>query len=438
MWTPRYHGCSAAARPSPCWPLAATLLVVSLTLLSGGCRRNAKPGVGATAKPTKTKRDPRKDLVLIDSHVHLTPLAGPMRLALRMFSELNIEKFAVKSAGNPGTPRYAATLRWANRLGERMAFFINVDWDGVDDPGWGKREADKIERAMRDGASGIKIFKALGLGVRLKDGSLLKVDDPRLDPLFERCAQTGAIVAWHVADPVAFFEKPDKNNERYAELSLAPDWSFYGKDYPSHAALLAARDRVIAKHPKTTFLGIHLANHPEKISYVAKILDRFPNLYVDIAARVPEIGRHPVPTLKRFFERYQRRILFGTDLIITPRGMQLGSISKDGRLPTYKDAITFYKVHRRFFETADRDFDHPTPIQGDWTINGIDLPLAILKKIYYENADKLIFAKRRAYLAKKRAGADKTATQKTATQKTATQKTATQKTATQKTTSRAR
>jgi predicted TIM-barrel fold metal-dependent hydrolase len=390
-----------------CQGMAAALLLLAATLpTTAGCRQNAKPkaAVGtAKAKQTAT-RDPRKDLVLIDSHVHLTPLPGPMRLALRMFAELNIEKFAVKSAGNPGTPRYAATLRWANRLGERMAFFTNVDWDGIDEPGWAKREADKVERAMKDGASGIKIFKALGLGVRLKDGKLLKVDDPRLDPIFERCAQTGAIVAWHVADPVAFFEKPDKNNERYAELSLAPDWSFYGKDYPSHAALLAARDRVIAKHPKTTFLGIHLANHPEKVSYVAKILDRFPNLYVDIAARLPEIGRHPVPTLKRFFTRYRRRVLFGTDLIITPRGMQLGSVAKGGP-PTYKDAITFYKIHRRFFETADRDFDHPTPIQGEWKINAVDLPLAVLKQIYYENADKLIFAKRRAYLAKRRAAA---------------------------------
>jgi len=324
-----------------------------------------------------------------------------MRLALRLFAEIRVDKFAVKSAGNPGTPRYAATLRWAQRLGDRMAFFTNIDWEDIDKPTWAKREADKIERAMKDGASGIKIFKALGLGVRLKDGSLVKVDDPRLDPIFKRCEKTGAIVAWHVADPVAFFKPTTPKNERYAELSLAPDWSFYGKDYPSHEALLAARDRVIAKFPKVTFLGIHFANYPESLTYVAKTLDRFPNLYIDISARVPEIGRHPVAKLKALFTRYQRRILFGTDLIITPRGMQLGSVAKNGP-PGYDDAVRYYQVHRRFFETADKNFDHPTPIQGDWKINGIDLPLSVLKNIYRDNAERLIFAKRHAFVARQR------------------------------------
>lgn len=371
-------------------------LAISLTLALVGCKTSNKSGKTA---PQVDKRS-RAELRLIDSHVHITPLPGPMNLALRLFSELKIDKFAVKSAGNPGKPRYAATLRYANRLGERMAFFTNLDWDDIDDPGWGKREADKIEQAMRDGASGIKIFKALGLGVRLANGKLLAVDDHRLDPIFERCGKLGAIVAWHVADPVAFFEPITPANERYGELSLAPDWSFHGKDYPSHAALLAARDRVLARFPKTTFLGIHLANYPEKISYVAKTLERFPNLYVDISARIPEIGRHPVPTLQAFFKRFADRILFGSDFIVTPRGMQLGSVSKDGP-PTYKDALKFFRIHRRFFETADKDFAHPTPIQGDWKINGIDLPYDVLKKIYTDNADKLIFAPRRAFLARR-------------------------------------
>ena len=177
---------------------------------------------------------------------------------------------------------------------------------------------------------------------------------------------------------------------------MAPDWSFYGKDYPSHAALLAARDRVLKKHPKTTFLGIHLANHPEDIDYVARLLRACPNLYVDISARVPEIGRHPVKKLRAFFTEFQDRVLFGTDLVVTGQGLQLGSVSPDPQ--GYPEAVEFYRDHRRFFESAKRQMKHPTPIQGRWRINGIDLPLPILKKIYYDNADALIFAKRRAWL----------------------------------------
>ncbi|MCA9665205.1 MAG: amidohydrolase family protein, partial [Myxococcales bacterium] len=169
--------------------------------------------------------------------------------------------------------------------------------------------------------------------------------------------------------------------------------------------------RVLARHPKTTFLGIHLANYPENLDYVDKLLDRFPNLYVDISARVPEIGRHPVEKVRRFFEKHQDRILFGTDLIVTPRGMQLGSVSPDP--PTFKDAIKYYEAHRRYFETDLRNIKHPTPIQGRWRINAINLPKKILKKFYYDNADKLIFAPRRAWLAKHAAAAKQKPSSKT-------------------------
>jgi len=388
----------------------AVLLAAALACAaaSAGCERcqgrrggGGGSGAGTGAGSGAAKVDPRAALKLIDSHVHIYPLDGPMQLAQRIFAAVGVVKFAVKSAGQVGSEKYLATLRYAEYYGERMAFFVNLDWNGIDEPGWGKREADRLERAMKQGASGVKIFKALGLGVHLADNKLLAVDDPRLDPIFERAAATKAIVAWHVADPVAFFEPVTPKNERYDELSLAPDWSFHGEDqygnaYPSHAELLAARDRVLKKHPRTTFLGIHLANYPENIDYVARLLDSCKNLYVDISARVPEIGRHPVKKLKAFFTNYQHRILFGTDLIVTPAGMQLGSVSE--KPPNFADAVEYYRRHRRFFETADRQFDHPTPIQGRWKINGVDLPLPVLKKIYYDNAERLIFAPRRAYL----------------------------------------
>jgi predicted TIM-barrel fold metal-dependent hydrolase len=355
---------------------------------------------GTRTAAASKRSDPRSELRLIDSHVHITPLDTTFNLALRIFDAVGVDKFALKSAGTPGSPRYRATLRFAQHYGESMAFFTNLDWSGIDRPDWAEREVERLELAMRDGASGIKIFKALGLGVRLEDGSLLEVDDPRLDPIFARAGELGAIVAWHVADPVAFFEPVTPQNERYAELSVAPDWSFHGGDYPSHDALLAARDRVVEKHAKTTFLGIHLANYPENLDYVDRLLDSCPNLYVDISARLPEIGRHPLKKLRRFFLKHQERVLFGTDLIVSPNGLQLGSVSP--KPPEFRDAVKFYQIHRRFFETADRQFEHPTPIQGDWKINGIDLPLKVLVKIYRENAQRLIFDARRAYLQRNR------------------------------------
>ncbi len=346
--------------------------------------------------PDTAPPGPKQPLSIFDSHTHITPLAESVNSALRIFEAAGVAKFAVKSAGTPGEPRYIMTRRIAEVLGDKMAFFINLDWEDVDDPGWGKREADRLEQAMKDGASGVKIFKALGLGVRFKNEKLMRVDDKRMEPIWRRAGEVGAIVAWHVADPVAFFKPVDEKNERYGELSMAPEWSFHGKDYPSHEELLAQRDKVLRSFPKTIFLGIHLANHPEDLDYVDRLLDSCPNLFVDVAARLGEIGRHEAAKTRKFFIKHQDRILFGSDLIVTPRGMQLGSVSEEP--PTFKDALKFYADHRRFFETADRNIPHPTPSQGPWTINAINLPRDVLGKLYQTNAEKLIFSKRRAWL----------------------------------------
>jgi predicted TIM-barrel fold metal-dependent hydrolase len=388
-----------------------TVCLLTAALLAAGCKssdsshtgsraaaRSASgpaAGSGSGAAPEKTPPP------IIDSHVHITPTPEAFNTALQIFDQVGVTHFAVKSAGAPGGLRFSMTAQFAGLLGEKMAFFSNLDWDDIDDPGWGKREADSLERAMRAGASGVKIFKALGLGVRLKNGKLLRIDDKRLEPIWRRAGKLGAIVAWHVADPVAFFKKVDKNNERYEELSLAPEWSFYGKDYPSHDELLAQRDKVVASHPGTTFLGIHLANYPENLDYVGRLLDRCPNFYVDVSARLGEIGRHPPQKVRKFFIKYQDRILFGSDLIVTPRGMQLGSTSE--HKPDFDDAVRFYADHRRFFETAERQIDHPTPIQGRWKIDAINLPPAVLRKVYVDNAERLIFRPRRAWLRRQAA-----------------------------------
>jgi predicted TIM-barrel fold metal-dependent hydrolase len=376
----------------------SAVLALLLALLPASCERlrlppDRKPAATAPAKPYSPLGN---GLRIIDSHVHITPLPEPMNLALRIFSRVGVEKFAVKSAGVPGEPRYEATVKLARALGEKMAYFTNLDWDGIDDPGWGEREAARLEQAMKEGASGLKIFKALGLGVRTADGKLLKIGDPRLEPIWSRAAKTGAIVAWHVADPVAFFKPIDKNNERYDELKLAPEWSFHGQDFPSYGELMKAFETVVHTHPKTTFLGIHLASYPEDLDAAARLLDRCPNLHVDISARVPEIGHHPAEKARAFFLKYQDRILFGTDLIVTSNGMQLGSVSE--KPPELEDALRFYASHRQYFETADRQIAHPTPIQGRWKVDAINLPRAALQKLYYDNADRLIFALRRAWL----------------------------------------
>jgi predicted TIM-barrel fold metal-dependent hydrolase len=199
--------------------------------------------------------------------------------------------------------------------------------------------------------------------------------------MWDACAQLNIPVAIHVSDPIAFFLPTDRFNERYEELNHHPDWSFYDHDFPSNAELLEARNRVMARHPHTQFVVLHVGNFAENLENVSHNLDRFPNMAVDIAARIGELGRQP-RAARRFFDRYQDRILFGTDA--TPHGDEF---------PQQVFGDPLYEIYYRFLESDDEYFDYAPakiPPQGRWKIYGIDLTGPVLKKVYYENAARLL------------------------------------------------
>jgi predicted TIM-barrel fold metal-dependent hydrolase len=256
-------------------------------------------------------------------------------------------------------------------------------WYRANQPNYSKSQADLIANAKRAGACGLKVLKTLGLYLKdnINEGKLLAVDDPRFDPMWDACGQLGLPVAIHVSDPIAFFLPTDRHNERYEELSNHPDWSFHGPQFPSNDELLAARNRVFARHPKTQFVALHAGNFAEDLANVSAALDKHPNMHIDIAARIGELGRQP-RTARKFFDKYQDRILFGTDAV--PNGIETPQ-------QIYGDKL--YEIYFRFLETEDEYFDYapaPVPPQGRWQIYGIGLPPKILKKIYYDNAAKLL------------------------------------------------
>jgi len=264
----------------------------------------------------------------------------------------------------------------------RLVVFVRMDYLGdgdkekpetwaVNKPGFGLRMADGLSDAVKRGAVGLKLTKMLGLYLRGPDGKLLKVDDPRFDPVWQRAGELGIPVLWHASDPIAFFRPIDEHNERWEELYRHPEWSFYGEDFPKHQEIIDARNRVIARHPKTTFICAHMADIPEDLAKLSTYLDRYPNMNVGIAARIAELGRQPY-TARKFFLKYPDRILFGTDGV-----------------PPVSELIP----HWRFLETWDEYFpyeDNPFPPQGFWNIYGIGLPDDVLRKVYYENAQRII------------------------------------------------
>ncbi|VAX39381.1 hypothetical protein MNBD_PLANCTO02-84 [hydrothermal vent metagenome] len=318
----------------------------------------------------------------VNVHTHPFKLTDKeLDAMVRAMDESNIA-VSVSLDGQAGAKFPEHFQRLKKRHPGRFVVFVRMDYIGngqrkkkstwdVHQPGFGLRMADRLSEAVKQGASGLKLLKGLGLYLRDKKGKLIKPDDPRFDPVWQRAGELHIPVLWHCADPIAFFTPTNKKNERWEELYRHPEWSFDGKDFPKHQELIDARNRVIARHPQTTFICAHMADIPEDLAKLSGYLNKYPNMNVEIAARVAELGRQPY-TARKFFMKYSDRILFGTDGV-----------------PPVSELIP----HWRFLETYDENFayeDNPFPPQGLWNIYGIGLPDNVLRKIYYKNANRLI------------------------------------------------
>ena len=343
---------------------------------------------------------PRSRYPVIDIHTHLSFAArtengvaigeemkylAPVDALLPLMDRKNI-RVMVNLTGGVGRGLEESIQEFQRPYPERFITFTEPWWDRTNQPGYSEFQADEIARSQQAGARGLKILKTLGLYLRegISKGPLVKIDDPRFDAMWETCGSLGMPVAIHVSDPEAFFLPVDRFNERFEELNNHPDWSFYGGDFPSNRELLEARNRVLIRHPKTQFIVLHVGNYAENLPYVSECMDRFPNMHVELGARIGELGRQP-RTARKFFEKYQDRILFGTDAV--PHGT-------DTPQQVFVDEL--YEIYYRFLETEDEYFDYapaPVPPQGRWQIYGLGLPDGILKKVYYENAARLLRVK---------------------------------------------
>ena len=311
---------------------------------------------------------------VIDMHQHVNDAMGiddariPPQQLLAMMDRNNIRTIVILT-GMWGQKLQTVLDEMVTPYPGRFLVFTQIDWSKIDDPDFSHEMVSQLEDAVHRGARGLKVLKDLGLGVRDKSGKLIAIDDTRLDPIWEACGRLRIPVAIHVSDPEAFFTPTNGSNERYEELIGHPDWSFYDHDYPSKESLLAARDRVFARHPRTTFIALHVANWPENLDYVSRMLDQHPNAYVEFGAREAELGRQP-QRARKFFLDYSDRIMFGTD-------------------NAAEEAM--YQNYFRWLETADEYFEYwGYPEQGRWHIYGLDLPDAVLEKVYHLNAEKVL------------------------------------------------
>jgi predicted TIM-barrel fold metal-dependent hydrolase len=316
---------------------------------------------------------PRAKYPVIDMHNHVNDAAGidaeeiPVAEVVRRMDAANVQKIVILT-GMWGDKLQKVLDKMVKPYPDRFVVFAQYDWSKIDDPNFSAEMVAQLDDAVKRGARGLKVLKDLGLGVRDRSGKLVAIDDPRLDPIWDECGKLGIPVAIHSTDPEAFFTPVDNHNERYEELITNPSWGFYGPQFPSKDSLLAQRNHVFEKHPHTTFIALHVANWPENLDAVSAWLDKYPNIYVEFGARQAELGRQPRRS-RKFFVDYQDRIVFGTD-----------SVPEE----------PMYANYFRWLETADEYFPYwGYPGQGRWEIYGMELPDAVLEKVYHKNADKI-------------------------------------------------
>jgi predicted TIM-barrel fold metal-dependent hydrolase len=312
---------------------------------------------------------PRAKYPVIDIHSHHPAPLSEQQLdqIVATMNPLNL-RLLVNASGTSGDRlKQAVAALKASKHRDRMVQFTTIDFRNVG-PGWGAKAARQLEDDIKAGALGVgEINKGFGLQTRKADGTRLTLDDPELDAVWAMAARLNVPVFIHTGDPQEFFEPIDYTNERWLELSLFPDRRFPSPQFPKFDDLMAERDRLFRRHPKTTFIAAHLGWHANNLARLGRMFDEMPNVYAEVGAVLYDLGRQP-RSAHDFFVKYQDRILFG----------------KDSYQP---DEFPYYW---RTFETADEYFDYYRDYHAFWKLYGMALPDRVLRKVYYQNALKLV------------------------------------------------
>ena len=273
----------------------------------------------------------------------------------------------INLSGGSGSSIKQSQENIKNNYPNRFAVFANVDFEGVGKLDWAAKAAAQLEEDVKNGAVGLKVYKSLGLRDKDVSGKRLAIDDPRLDLIWKKCGELGIPVLIHSADPKSFWDEVNSENERWLELKTHPRRKRSATDPASWEQIMGEQHRMFKKHPNTKFINAHMGWYANDLGKLADLLDELPNMYVEIAAVIAELGRQP-RNAQRFFVKYQDRILFGKDSW------------KPEEFPTYF----------RVLESEDEYFPYHKKYHAFWAMYGMDLPDEVLKKVYYKNALKLV------------------------------------------------
>jgi predicted TIM-barrel fold metal-dependent hydrolase len=303
----------------------------------------------------------------IDVHNHQFNMpAMDLGVLIKEMDKLNM-KVMVNLSGQSGNNIERSIKNIRDNYPNRFIVFANVDFSKVGEENWGEKAAKQLEEDVKNGANGLKIYKSLGMSSKDINGKRIPVDDPRLDPVWKKAGELKIPVLIHTADPRPFWDPMDENNERWLELATHDRRKRSDTDPAPWQQLMDEQHRMFRKHPNTTFINAHFGWYPNDLGKLGTLMDEIPNMYVEFGAVIAELGRQP-RAAKKFFEKYQDRILFG----------------KDSWVP--EEYVTYFRV----LETEDEYFPYHKKYHAFWAMYGLGLPDPILKKIYYKNALRII------------------------------------------------
>jgi predicted TIM-barrel fold metal-dependent hydrolase len=310
----------------------------------------------------------RAKFPFVDVHGHPRSMGSPENIdkLVKEMDELNM-RVMVNLDGRSGAALQKTVQQMKSRHPKRFVVFCNLNFTDIDNPKWSKQAVTAIEQDVRNGATGLKIYKNLGMDLKDTKGKRIPVDDPRFDPVWAACGRLKIPVLIHTADPAPFWQPHDANNERWLELKEMPRRARPAGSYPPWEKIIGEQHRVFKKHPGTNFINAHLGWYGNNLGELGRLLEEMPNMYTEIGAVLAELGRQP-RFARRFFIRYQNRVLFGKD--------------------TYNQSE--YHTYFRVLETSDEYFDYYRRRHAFWQMYGLDLPDIVLKKLYYLNAVRLI------------------------------------------------
>jgi len=307
---------------------------------------------------------PKAKFPVVDVHTHNTAAYINQPAQIKEMDDLNLRVLVDLSGGtDPAIIKRKVDAINASPYRDRFRVFANVEWNGAGGPGWQEKACADLRQAVKNGAIGLKVFKDLGLSAKKADGTLLKVDDPVLSPVWDLAGELNIPVIIHTAEPQEFFSPLDTHNERWLELNIFQDRYRPSSQYPTFEELMRQRDTMFAQHPKTRFIAAHFAWYGNDLKRAARMLDTMPNVVLEVAAVLYEFGRQPYASAQ-FFQKYQDRVMFGKD--------------------TFE--ASEYPYYWRVFETHDEYFDYYRGYHAFWKLYGMGLPDDVLKKLYYRNA----------------------------------------------------